>query len=260
MAVTAPGCDEVVRDGESGILTKGDPASLAEAAIGLLLDDERRAAMGARVRQIAEREFGIERQITRTLEVYAQARERASADGAPRSLRLRFQADWADAARSAGRRPARAHAQRVLVTYPDVRHIVPDRISLEAQHGSQDDRDRRPLSRAPAVAGQGGGRGVTRREGFERLEKEIPGEKAAALGRAGEQLDAALAVATGAGQALDREIDPARRAAALPSTKTPAAARDARTMLLIQREAIGLRHHRIVDQQFPNRPAAVSPA
>jgi glycosyltransferase involved in cell wall biosynthesis len=74
VAVTAPGCDEVVRDGESGILTKGDPASLAEAAIGLLLDDERRAAMGARSRQIAEREFGIERQITRTLEVYAQAR------------------------------------------------------------------------------------------------------------------------------------------------------------------------------------------
>jgi hypothetical protein len=30
--------------------------------------------MGARSRQIAEREFGIERQITRTLEVYAQAR------------------------------------------------------------------------------------------------------------------------------------------------------------------------------------------
>ena len=74
VAVTAPGCDEVVRDGESGILTKGDPASLAEAAIGLLLDDERRTAMGARSRQIAEREFGIERQITRTLEVYAQAR------------------------------------------------------------------------------------------------------------------------------------------------------------------------------------------
>ena len=75
VAVTAPGCDEVVRDGESGILTKGDPASLAEAAIGLLLDDERRGGDGRRAaRQIAEREFGIERQITRTLEVYAQAR------------------------------------------------------------------------------------------------------------------------------------------------------------------------------------------
>jgi len=76
VTVTAPGCDEVVRDGESGILTKGDPASLAEAAIGLLLDDERRTAMGARARQIAEREFGIELQITRTLDIYADALER----------------------------------------------------------------------------------------------------------------------------------------------------------------------------------------
>ena len=76
VAVTAPGCDEVVRDGESGILTKGDPASLAEAAIGLLLDDQRRAAMGARARQIAEREFGIELQITRILDIYTETLSR----------------------------------------------------------------------------------------------------------------------------------------------------------------------------------------
>ena len=56
---------------------------------------------------------------------------------------------------------------------------------------------------------------MTRREGFERLEKEILGEKAAALGRAGEKLEAALAVTTELGQALDRETDPARRAALL---------------------------------------------
>ena len=54
---------------------------------------------------------------------------------------------------------------------------------------------------------------MTRRQGFERLEKEILGEKAAALGRAGEKLAAALAVTTELGQALDRETDPARRAA-----------------------------------------------
>ena len=76
VAVMAPGCDEVVRDGDSGILTKADPASLAEAAIGLLLDAERRAAMGLRARQVAESEFDVERQITRTLEVYAEARQR----------------------------------------------------------------------------------------------------------------------------------------------------------------------------------------
>jgi len=76
VAVTAPGCDEVVRDGETGILTKADPAALAEAAIGLLLDAERRAAMGVRARQVAEHAFDVERQITRTLDVYAGLRAR----------------------------------------------------------------------------------------------------------------------------------------------------------------------------------------
>ena len=74
VAVSAPGCDEVVRDGETGILTKGDPAALAEAAIGLLLDGDRRRAMGARARQIAEQAFDVTLQITRTLDVYAEAR------------------------------------------------------------------------------------------------------------------------------------------------------------------------------------------
>src|SRR4029453_6675943 len=31
VAVDSPGCDEVVRDGDTGILTKSDPAALAEA-------------------------------------------------------------------------------------------------------------------------------------------------------------------------------------------------------------------------------------
>ena len=78
VAVLAPGTDEVVRDGESGILTKGDPAALAEAAIGLLLDGPRRAGMRARARLVAEAEFDVERQITRTLDVYAEARQRAA--------------------------------------------------------------------------------------------------------------------------------------------------------------------------------------
>jgi 1,2-diacylglycerol 3-alpha-glucosyltransferase len=74
VAVTAPGCDEVVRDGVSGVLTKPEPTALAEAALGLLLDDERRAAMGARARAMAEREFDVRLQIDRTLDVYAAAR------------------------------------------------------------------------------------------------------------------------------------------------------------------------------------------
>jgi glycosyltransferase involved in cell wall biosynthesis len=83
VAVLAPGTDEVVRDGESGILTKGDPAALAEAAIGLLLDEPRRAGMRARARLVAEAEFDVERQITRTLDVYAEARQRAAAGRRP---------------------------------------------------------------------------------------------------------------------------------------------------------------------------------
>jgi glycosyltransferase involved in cell wall biosynthesis len=79
VAVTAPGCDEVVRDGETGILSKADPAALAEAAIGVLLDAERRATMGARARQVAEQAFGVDLQIARTLDVYSDARLRTDA-------------------------------------------------------------------------------------------------------------------------------------------------------------------------------------
>jgi 1,2-diacylglycerol 3-alpha-glucosyltransferase len=78
VAVDGPGCDEVVHDGESGLLTKPDPAALAEAAIGLLVDGERRQAMGRRARQVAERQFGVELQIDRTLAIYEEARARVA--------------------------------------------------------------------------------------------------------------------------------------------------------------------------------------
>jgi hypothetical protein len=96
---------------------------------------------------------------------------------------------------------------------------------------------------------------MRRREGFERLEQEIVHEKAATLGRAGERLEAALAAARALGRTLDVENDPARRVALLgeyEAARRQAAA--ARLMLLIQREAIGLRHHRDVDRQFPEPP------
>jgi len=73
VAVSAPGCDEVVRDGETGLLTKSDTTALAEAAISLLLDDARRAGMGRAARAVAEREFDVRLQIERTLAVYAEA-------------------------------------------------------------------------------------------------------------------------------------------------------------------------------------------
>jgi glycosyltransferase involved in cell wall biosynthesis len=76
VAVAGPGCDEVVHDGDSGLLTKGEPAALAEAATGLLVDAERRQAMGWRARQMAERQFGVDLQIDRTLAIYEEARAR----------------------------------------------------------------------------------------------------------------------------------------------------------------------------------------
>ncbi len=79
VTVSGPGCDEVVRDGETGVLTKPDGASLAEAAIGLLLDDERRARMAARARAVAEREFDVRLQIDRTLALYEEAAARVRA-------------------------------------------------------------------------------------------------------------------------------------------------------------------------------------
>lgn len=74
VAVSAPGSDEVVRDGDTGLLTKNDPMALAEATIGLLLDGERRRRMAGRARDVAEREFDARLQIDRTLAVYAAAR------------------------------------------------------------------------------------------------------------------------------------------------------------------------------------------
>jgi glycosyltransferase involved in cell wall biosynthesis len=76
VAVRASGCDEVVRDGETGILTKGDPAALAEAAIGLLLDPERRRRMALRAREVAVAAFDVSVQIARTLDVYTEATAR----------------------------------------------------------------------------------------------------------------------------------------------------------------------------------------
>jgi len=63
VAVRASGVDEVVRDGETGLLTKAAAREFADAAIGLLLDGERRMAMGRAARAVAEQEFSAARQV-----------------------------------------------------------------------------------------------------------------------------------------------------------------------------------------------------
>jgi hypothetical protein len=95
-----------------------------------------------------------------------------------------------------------------------------------------------------------------REEALQRTEKEILAEKAATLGRAGERLEAALALVAERRQALERAPDGHARDEALARYRQARArALDARRTLIIQREAIGLRTHRVVDQQYPEPPA-----
>jgi len=63
VAVRASGVDEVVGDGETGLLTKPDVEELADAAIGLLLDAPRRNAMASAARALAASEFSAARQV-----------------------------------------------------------------------------------------------------------------------------------------------------------------------------------------------------
>jgi hypothetical protein len=96
-----------------------------------------------------------------------------------------------------------------------------------------------------------GGRG----EGMRRLEREIAGEKAAALGRAGERLERALLEAhTVAARLRVAEDAAARTRLADDYAAARRRALEARMALLIQREALGLRRHTTVDQQFPEPP------
>ncbi len=63
VAVRASGVDEVVRDGETGLLTKADVEELADAAIGLLLDARRRSAMALAALALAASDFSAARQV-----------------------------------------------------------------------------------------------------------------------------------------------------------------------------------------------------
>jgi hypothetical protein len=58
---------------------------------------------------------------------------------APRTIRVRFQKEWAAHERRGllAPDPRVRTLCRVLVTYPEVRHIVPDRISLDGNADSR---------------------------------------------------------------------------------------------------------------------------
>lgn len=92
-------------------------------------------------------------------------------------------------------------------------------------------------------------------QAHERIKAEIAGEKAAALGRAGERLEAALADVAALARRIAASAEPGEGARLLGEYEGAyARALGARLALLIQREALGLRHHGVVDQQFPEPP------
>ena len=95
----------------------------------------------------------------------------------------------------------------------------------------------------------------SREEALQRTEKEIVAEKAATLGRAGERLEAALRLAAELHDAMREAPEGEARERARESyRRARTRALEARRILIIQREAIGLRNHRLVDQQFPEPP------
>ena len=61
VATDLPGCREIVRHNDNGLIVPTrDPVALADAIESLLANRERRMQMGYRGRAIAEAEFGIE--------------------------------------------------------------------------------------------------------------------------------------------------------------------------------------------------------
>ena len=71
IATDAPGCREVVRHGQNGLLVPPrDSEALAAAIRTLLLDPQLRAQMGTRGRRIAQAEFSEQRVVAETMAVY----------------------------------------------------------------------------------------------------------------------------------------------------------------------------------------------
>jgi hypothetical protein len=92
-------------------------------------------------------------------------------------------------------------------------------------------------------------------ETHRRINAELSQEKAAALGRAGERLEAALSHAAELSRRLDATANLEEQERLLGEYESARLrALHARLTLLIQREALGLRQHKIVDQKFPEPP------
>jgi glycosyltransferase involved in cell wall biosynthesis len=74
-AVRASGTQDIVLDGENGLLSGDDPAELAQAILSILGDEGRRDAMAARAVETAEA-YDANRCAARMVEIYLEAGER----------------------------------------------------------------------------------------------------------------------------------------------------------------------------------------
>lgn len=78
VAFGSGGVPEMIRDGLEGrVVPPGDVAALRSAITGLLLDHQYRALLSSNARKRAVREYGIDLQAQRYLELYARLRTRA---------------------------------------------------------------------------------------------------------------------------------------------------------------------------------------
>jgi glycosyltransferase involved in cell wall biosynthesis len=70
-----PGCREVVRQGENGLLVPARNAeTLSKALAALLMDPDKRNKMGCRSREIAINEFSMELILSQTIDIYQSCR------------------------------------------------------------------------------------------------------------------------------------------------------------------------------------------
>ncbi len=73
VASDVPGCREIVRPDENGLLVPAkESAGLARAIADLLADPSRRASMGIRGRELVEREFSVQAIARQTLDLYRE--------------------------------------------------------------------------------------------------------------------------------------------------------------------------------------------
>ncbi len=71
VATDVPGCREICRDGETGLLVPPrDPEALADALERLARDSALRAELGRNARALVEREFSAEIVAEKTLRLY----------------------------------------------------------------------------------------------------------------------------------------------------------------------------------------------